>query len=122
MVKLLLDYGADLHQRCTGRFFSPDDQKTKIRNVAGLEHPEYLVETSYQGFLYYGEYPLTYAAILNQIDIVKQLLYRDAQIDARESNGNTVCHMLVINNNLVSFLFHLLPFTFIRLIVKLFFN
>jgi ankyrin repeat protein len=102
MVKFLLYKGADVNQRCTGRFFCPDDQKSRIRDVSWQEHPVHPVDTNYKGYLYYGEYPLHYAARLNQFEIVQQLLYRDAEINAADSNGNTVCHLLVINNNLVS--------------------
>lgn len=33
MVKLLLDHGAEVHERCLGSFWLPDDQKAKA-NVA----------------------------------------------------------------------------------------
>ena len=101
MVKLLVSYGADLHQRCSGRFFCPDDQKSGLKYVLTDEHPIFPAETNYEGFLYYGEYPLTFAVVLNQFDIVEFLMQKGARINKQDSNGNTASHMLAINNNLV---------------------
>lgn len=102
MVRVLLKHGANVHQRCTGRFFCPDDQKFKLRNTIHKEHPIFPVETNYQGFLYFGELPLTFAALVNQLDIVQELIRHGAKMNKTDSNGNTVLHMLVIHNNLVN--------------------
>ncbi|XP_038615127.1 transient receptor potential cation channel subfamily V member 1 isoform X3 [Tachyglossus aculeatus] len=77
LVTLLVQNGADVHAAAHGDFF----KKTKGR----------------AGF-YFGELPLSLAACTNQLGIVKFLLqnpYHSADIDARDSIGNTVLHALV---------------------------
>jgi transient receptor potential cation channel subfamily V protein 5 len=101
LVKFLISYGIDLHQRCTGRFFFPDDQKNKIDSNAS-EFPQVPVKTNYVGFSYFGEYPLAFAAILNQEECVRILIANGADANKQDSNGNTVLHLLVINNNPVN--------------------
>ncbi|XP_028938208.1 transient receptor potential cation channel subfamily V member 1 isoform X2 [Ornithorhynchus anatinus] len=77
LVTMLVQNGADVHAAAHGDFF----KKTKGR----------------PGF-YFGELPLSLAACTNQLGIVKFLLqnpYHSADIDARDSIGNTVLHALV---------------------------
>ena len=103
MVRFLLINGANVHQRCCGRFFCTEYQKTNRRDILLTECPTLPLETNYAGNFYYGEYPLSFAAILNQKDCVRLLIAKGAQVDRQDSNGNTVLHMMVITNNLVSF-------------------
>lgn len=103
MVKFLLLNGADVHQRCCGKFFCPDDQKSGRVDSLTSECPILPVNTNYMGYAYFGEYPLSFAAILNQEDCVRLLIAKNADPNKQDSNGNTVLHMLVINDNLVSF-------------------
>lgn len=102
MVKTLLNYGAEVHQRTLGTFFLPNDQR-KLR--AGLGHlaerANFLIETNYEGYFYLGEYPLSFAACLSQKDCVRILNAAGADLNKQDSNGNTALHMLVIHNNLV---------------------
>ena len=49
MVKYLLDHGADVHQRCIGKFFCADDQKEMRDDCLDHEWYEMNVETNYQG-------------------------------------------------------------------------
>ena len=100
-VLYLINMNADLHQRCTGRFFCPDDQKDGQYESLTSEHPALPVKTNYQGFSYYGEYPLSFAAVTNQIDIVRILLAKGADPNKQDSNGNTVIHLMILNNNMV---------------------
>jgi transient receptor potential cation channel subfamily V protein 5 len=100
MVKYLLSLGADVHQRCTGRFFLPDDQKDKLDPHRG-EIPRLSTRSNYKGFTYFGEYPLTFAAILSQYECVRLLLAYGADINKQDSNGNTALHLLIINDNFV---------------------
>jgi transient receptor potential cation channel subfamily V protein 5 len=63
MVAHLLRHGAEVHQRCVGRFYLPDDQKKK----ASLDYTERMIspeETNYRGCSYFGEYPFSFAASL----------------------------------------------------------
>lgn len=102
MVKFLLLNGADVHQRCCGKFFCPDDQKNNQVSVFTQECPIFSVKTNYVGYVYFGEYPLSFAAILNQEECVRLLIAKGADPNKQDFNGNTVLHMLVIYNNLVS--------------------
>jgi transient receptor potential cation channel subfamily V protein 5 len=104
MVKFLLLHGADVHQRCCGKFFCPDDQKNNQDSSVKQENPIFTVNTNYMGYAYFGEYPLSFAAILNQDECVRLLIAKGANPDMQDFNGNTVLHMLVINNNLVGLL------------------
>lgn len=47
---------------------------------------------------YYGEFPLFFAACTSQKEMVDRLLDAGAQLDERDSNGNTVLHLLVIHS------------------------
>ncbi|XP_029467172.1 transient receptor potential cation channel subfamily V member 1-like [Rhinatrema bivittatum] len=78
LVKLLMENGADVHMKADGDFFKP-----KKKGI---------------GF-YFGELPLSLAACTNQPHIVSFLLenpYRRADLAARDSQGNTVLHALVM--------------------------
>eukprot|EP01103_Thecamoeba_quadrilineata_P016769 TRINITY_DN5708_c0_g1_i2.p1 TRINITY_DN5708_c0_g1~~TRINITY_DN5708_c0_g1_i2.p1 ORF type:complete len:501 (-),score=70.50 TRINITY_DN5708_c0_g1_i2:30-1532(-) len=46
---------------------------------------------------YYGEYPLCFAACSLQMDLVEYLVSQGADINCRDSNGNTVLHLMVIH-------------------------
>ena len=102
MMKLLLDRGSDIHQRCTGKFFIPDDQKEKRKNFLLNEIPTLPIETNYNGLSYFGEYPLNFAAVLDHEDCVRLLLAKGANPNKQDSNGNTILHLLVIHNNMVN--------------------
>jgi ankyrin repeat protein len=104
MVKYLLQYKVDIHQRCCGKFFCPDDQKNSRIDSYTQESPLVSVQTNYEGRFYFGEYPLSFAAVIEQFDCVKVLLAFCADPNKQDSNGNTVLHMLVIHNKLVYYL------------------
>ena len=58
------------------------------------------VNTNYVGNAYFGEYPLTFAAILNQPESLRLLIAHKADPNKQDFNGNTVLHLLVIYDNL----------------------
>ena len=101
MVKFLLKNEANMYQRCLGEFYCPDDQKNDRKNVLTQEYPVVPFQTNYSGFSYYGEYPLSFAAIMNQYDCVRILFAYGVDPDRQDTNGNTVLHMIVIHDNLV---------------------
>ena len=49
MVKFLLDHGADYHQRATGNFFNPDDQKESRTDSLEHEWVDICETTNYNG-------------------------------------------------------------------------
>lgn len=52
--------------------------------------------------VYFGEYPLSFAACLGQEECVRLLVAKGANPNYQDSNGNTVMHMLVIHDRKVS--------------------
>lgn len=57
-VQLLLENGASVNARATGDFFMPEDWEEK--DIKTMD---------YQGYAYYGEYPLAFAACFENKDI-----------------------------------------------------
>ncbi|XP_067662340.1 transient receptor potential cation channel subfamily V member 5-like isoform X4 [Haliotis asinina] len=98
MVKFLLDLGADYHGRCCGNFFCPDDQKDSRTDSLDHEWVQVCEKTNYEGHVYLGEYPLSFAACLGQEECVRLLLAKGADPNLQDNNGNTVMHMLVIHD------------------------
>ncbi|XP_067008057.2 transient receptor potential cation channel subfamily V member 5 [Anabrus simplex] len=103
MVKFLLDSGADYHERCFGNFMCPEDQKASRTDSTDHEWVNVTPITNYEGYVYWGEYPLTFAACLNQEECYRLMLARGANPDSQDTNGNTVLHMLVIYEKLTTF-------------------
>ena len=101
MVKYLLQFNIDMYQRACGNFFLPDDQKCGQQESLMKEYPLLQLKTNYSGRSYYGEYPLSFAAVMGQFDCVRLLLTQGVDPNKQDSNGNTVLHMLVIHNKLV---------------------
>ena len=104
MVNFLIKNGADLYQRCIGNFFVPNDQKKSVSRFEKLTSL-FTNETKYKGDNYYGEYPLSYAACLDQFSCVRLLMAKGTNPNKKDSFGNTVIHMLVIYDNLVNLSF-----------------
>ncbi|XP_034187627.1 transient receptor potential cation channel subfamily V member nanchung [Osmia lignaria lignaria] len=103
LVKFLLDSGADVHERCIGNFMSPEDQKASRSDSLDHEWVCVAPETDYSGYVYWGEYPLSFAACLGQEECYRLILARGADPDKQDTNGNTVLHMLVIYEKLTTF-------------------
>ncbi len=85
----------------------------RVDNIT-KECPEVSIATNYDGYCYFGEYPLSFAAVLQQEESVRLLVAKGANTNCQDSNGNTALHMCVIYNRLVRlklfFLFNFLVF------------
>ncbi|KAK0396408.1 hypothetical protein QR680_001707 [Steinernema hermaphroditum] len=100
MVRFLLKKGASVEQRCCGNFFTCDDQKEMRMDSPEYEEPVALpVKTNYSGHLYWGEYPLSFAACLSQADCFRMLVAYGANPNDQDTNGNTVLHICTIREN-----------------------
>lgn len=51
MVKFLLDSGADYHERCTGNFMCPEDQKATRQDTVEHEWVNLSPLTNYEGWV-----------------------------------------------------------------------
>lgn len=102
MVKFLLDSGVNFQERCFGNFMCPEDQKSSRTDSLDHEWVNVSPITNYEGYVYWGEYPLTFAACLGQEECYRLMLSRGADPDAQDTNGNTVLHLLVIYQKLAS--------------------
>ncbi|XKL66119.1 hypothetical protein PGB90_009539 [Kerria lacca] len=103
MVKFLLDSGADFHERCFGNFMCSEDQKASRSDSLDHEWVNLQPETNYEGYVYWGEYPLSFAACLGQEECYRLILARGGNPNNKDTNGNTVLHMLVIYKKIASF-------------------
>lgn len=103
MVKFLLDAGSEIHERCCGTFMSPEDQKGTRYDIVEQEPVCVNPITNYEGYVYWGEYPLSFAACLGQEECYRLVLAKHADPDNQDINGNTVLHMLVIHEKLTTF-------------------
>lgn len=69
---------------------------------ADQQHDNPASQTNYEGLAYLGEYPLSWAACMANETIYNLLLDRGADPDAQDSFGNTVLHMVVVTNQMVT--------------------
>lgn len=79
MVKYLLDAGANVSERCFGTFMSPEDQKASRTDNIEHEWVDVNSFTTYDGYVYWGEYPLSFAACLGQEECYRLVLARGAE-------------------------------------------
>uniref|UniRef100_A0A914YDM3 Ion transport domain-containing protein n=1 Tax=Panagrolaimus superbus TaxID=310955 RepID=A0A914YDM3_9BILA len=103
MVRFLLKAGADVSQRCSGNFFTCDDQKNSREDKWDSEHAILSRHSSYTGHLYWGEYPLAFAACLSQVACFRMLCAHGADPNWQDSNLNTVLHICTIRQNWTMF-------------------
>lgn len=101
IVWFLLRSGASVDTRCSGNFFTSDDQKSTRTDSVDSEHALLSKHTYYTGHLYWGEFPLAFAACLSQIDCFRMLCAYGADPNWQDSNGNTVLHICCIHGNWV---------------------
>ncbi|VDN07291.1 unnamed protein product [Thelazia callipaeda] len=97
MVNFLLQQGANINQRCYGASFCPEDQISSRTDSLEHEYVELSLKTSYAGRMYFGEYPLSFAACTNQTDCFRLLMAKKADPNRKDTNGNTVLHLAVIH-------------------------
>ncbi|CAJ0583867.1 unnamed protein product, partial [Mesorhabditis spiculigera] len=93
MVYFLLRHGADVNQRCYGSFFCADDQKASRTDSLEYEWVDLTQNTNYTGQMYWGEFPLSYAACTSQEDCFRLLRAFKASPNQQDTNGNTVLHI-----------------------------
>ncbi|EFO93876.1 CRE-OCR-4 protein [Caenorhabditis remanei] len=98
-VRYLLKNGADVHARCSGNFFTCDDQKGSRTDHPEVEHAIISKHTKYPGHIYWGEYPLSFAACLSQPECIRMLVAHGADVNAADTNGNTILHICTIHEN-----------------------
>ena len=84
----------DVNQRCVGGKFTGGFNVKMTNNL--------VQQSKYEGLAYYGEYPLAFASCFASKEIYDYLVAKGADPNLQDTNGNTVLHVLVINNNLVS--------------------
>lgn len=72
--------------------------RTNVFKIYGIS---YLAFLTFCRYVYWGEYPLSFAACLHQEECYRLLLAKGADPDYQDTNGNTVLHILVIQNKLV---------------------
>ena len=67
---------SDFHEKCYGNFFCPEDQKMSRMDSLEHEYVEVCTKTNYAGYVYWGEYSLCFAAVLNQEECFRLILSR----------------------------------------------
>ena len=77
-------------------------------NITGVDVFINCTFPSLTGYAYYGEYPLAFAACFGREEVYDYLLDHGADPNLRDTFGNTVLHMMVITNQIVS-VFHREP-------------
>ncbi|GMR62023.1 hypothetical protein PMAYCL1PPCAC_32218, partial [Pristionchus mayeri] len=98
MMYFLLKNNADVHQRCYGAFFCAEDQKSSRTDSLEHEWVDLNPNTRYTGQMYWGEFPLSFAACTNQQDAFRLLKAFKADSNKQDTNGNTAMHLAVIHD------------------------
>jgi len=89
-VELLLNTKIlDLHARARGKFFLPVDVK---------RGDVILNKKQFQGYAYYGEYPLSFAASLGNHKVYDMLVDSGCDPTKRDRFGNNLLHLTVIHD------------------------
>jgi ankyrin repeat protein len=91
---LVEECGYEVNQRTVEKNFTP--------GFLGKIAVKSINNSQYESLAYFGEYPLALAACFSSKDIYDYLLSKGADPNLPDTNGNTVLHVLVINNRLVS--------------------
>ena len=95
VIKFLIEAkGYSVNQRTVYSKFVPGFNSKMTSNL--------ISNSQYEGLAYFGEYPLAFAACFCNKEIYDYLISKGADPNIQDSYGNTVLHILVINNKLVS--------------------
>jgi ankyrin repeat protein len=95
VIKFLVESkGYSVNQRTVYSKFVPGFNSKITNNL--------ISNSQYEGLAYFGEYPLAFAACFCNKEIYDYLISKGADPNTQDSYGNTVLHILVINNKLVS--------------------
>ena len=103
MVKYLLNQGIAIEERCYGNFFCPDDQKRSRGDSLDFEIVTVQTQTNYQGFVYWGEYPLCFAAVLDQVECFRLILARGKKIINPQAVGQKAYEKVFFFVKLIDF-------------------
>jgi ankyrin repeat protein len=96
VIKYLVEQkGFSVNQRACGSLFQ-SGFNSKCTN-------KLIANSSYENLAYFGEYPLAFAACFCNEQIYDYLIKHGADPDLQDTHGNTVLHILVINNKLDMF-------------------
>lgn len=93
VAEAIIACGVNIHIRARGTFFLPTDQ----------QHDRPTKVTNFEGLAYLGEYALAWAACNSNEGIYNLLLTKGADPDAPDRFGNTVLHMVVVQNQMGMF-------------------
>ena len=85
--RYLLEQGVNIHEKCYGNFFCPEDQKFSRNDSLNHEEVDVCLKTNYQGYVAWGEYPLCFAAVLGQEECYRLILSKGANHDLHDTNG-----------------------------------
>ena len=58
---------------------------------------------SFEGYVSWGEYPMNFAAVLDQEEIYRLILAKGGNFDLQDTNGCTVTHIMVVYDNIKMF-------------------
>lgn len=92
---LIENKGFDVNQRSVGGKFSGGFNSKTTSSL--------IQQSKYEGLAYYGEYPLAFAACFASKEVYDYLIDNGADPNLQDTYGNTVLHVLVINNKLDMF-------------------
>ena len=94
-IKYLIEKkGYNVNQKCVGGKFS-GSFTSKVTS-------KLIQQSQYESLAYYGEYPLALAACFSNKEVYDYLIDQGGDPNLQDTNGNTVLHVLVINNRIVS--------------------
>ncbi|WKY14264.1 hypothetical protein Q1695_000088 [Nippostrongylus brasiliensis] len=92
IIGICLLQGTDVHNKLAMKIIEAFPKLINDINIS---------EDFYGLHMYFGEYPLSFAACMNHPDVYRLLIAYKANPNAQDTNGNTVLHMCVIHENMM---------------------